>query len=193
MEINLFNITYLFIRLAPFILVCYFTLSSVFNQDLKGIIYLIGLLFACFTTASLGNIKSFAVNPLPQLCKFITLSNGSPVSNIPLGLTILSYTFFYLFYIIGKEGLYANNIPTFILFPILIVCDSLWNLNHGCIRYEGLVISFLIGSIIGVSWAAIITTSGVAELKFFNGISNKETCSRPSKTLYSCKYVKKQS
>ena len=194
MEINLFNITYLFIRLAPFILVCYFTLSSVFNQDLKGIIYLIGLLFACFTTAGFGNITSFrASDKLPQLCNFIKLANDAPISGIPLGLTILSYTFFYLFYIIGKEGLWANNIPTFILFPILIVCDFLWNLNNSCINIPGLVISFLIGSIIGVSWAAIITASGVAELQFFNGISNKETCSRPSKTLYNCKYVKKQS
>jgi len=192
MEINLFNITYLFIRLAPFILVCYFTLSSVFNQDLKGIIYLIGLLFACFATAGLGNIPIFKVDPLPQLCNFIRLKNNEPISKIPLGLTILSYTFFYLFYIIGKEGLYANNIPTFILFPILIVCDSLWNLNHGCINSGGVIVSFLIGSIIGVSWAAIITASGVAELKFFNGISNKETCSRPSKTLYKCTYKKQQ-
>jgi len=123
----------------------------------------------------------------------MNLSNNEPISKIPLGLTILSYTFFYLFYIIATEGLYANNVPTFILFPILIVCDFLWNLNHGCINFLGVFISFILGGAIGVAWAAIITTSGVAELKFFNGISNKETCSRPSKTLYSCKYVKKQS
>jgi hypothetical protein len=192
MEINLFNITYLFIRLAPFILVCYFTLSSVFNQDLKGIIYLIGLLFACFATASLGNIKLFSVDSLPQLCKFITLSNGSPVSNIPLGLTILSYTFFYLFYIIGQNGLWASNIPTFILFPILIVCDAVWNLNNSCMNIPGLFISFMVGGITGIAWAAIIKASNITDLQLFNGISNKQTCSRPSKTLYKCTYTKKQ-
>jgi hypothetical protein len=192
MEINLFNITYLFIRLAPFILVCYFTLSSVFNQDLKGIIYLIGLLFACFATASLGNIKLFSVDSLPQLCKFITLSNGSPVSNIPLGLTILSYTFFYLFYIIGQNGLWTSNIPTFILFPILIVCDAVWNLNNSCMNIPGLFISFMVGGITGVAWAAIIKSSNITDLQLFNGISNKQTCSRPSKTLYKCTYTKKQ-
>jgi hypothetical protein len=192
MEINLFNITYIFIRLAPFILVCYFTLSSIFNQDLKGIIYLIGLLFACFTTTSLGNIKLFSVDSPPHLCKFITLSNGSPFSNIPLGLTILSYTFFYLFYIIGKNGLWINNVPTFILFPILIVCDAIWNLNNSCINIPGLFISFLVGGIIGVAWAAIISASNITDLQLFNGISNKNTCSRPSKTLYKCRYTKKQ-
>lgn len=192
MEINLFNITYLFIRLAPFILVCYFTLNSLFNQDLKGVIYLIGLLFACFATASLGNIFDDTTIK-PQLCNFIHLSkNGEPISKIPLGLTILSYTFFYLFYIIGSNGLWTNNIATFILFPILIVCDALWNLNNSCINYIKLVVSFLVGLIIGVGWAAIIQASGITELKFFNGLDNKEKCSRPSKTLYKCTYAKKQ-
>ena len=192
MEINLFNITYLFIRLAPFILVCYFTLSSVFNQDLKGIIYLIGLLFACFATASLGNIKIFSVDTLPKLCNFITLSNGNPISNIPLGLTILSYTFFYLFYIIGINGLWANNVSTFILFPILIACDVVWNLNNSCINIPGLVVSFIVGSVIGVAWASIINASNITDLQMFNGISNKEVCSRPYQSAFRCKYVKKQ-
>ena len=192
MEINLFNITYLFIRLAPFILVCYFTLSSVFNQDLKGIIYLIGLLFACFATASLGNIPSFSVNSLPKLCNFINLSNGQPISNIPLGLTILSYTFFYLLYIIGINGLWANNVTTFILFPILIFCDALWNYRHSCISINGLFVSFIVGSVIGVVWAAIIQASGITDLQMFNGISNKEVCSRPYQSAFRCKYVKKQ-
>lgn len=191
MEINLFNITYLFIRLAPFILVCYFTLSSVFNQDLKGIIYLIGLLFACFATASLGKIFSVDT-PLPQLCNFITLSNGKPISNIPLGTTILSYTFFYLLYIIGINGLWANNVTTFILFPILIFCDALWNYRHSCISITGLFVSFIVGSVIGVVWASIINASKITDLQMFNGISNKEVCSRPYQSAFRCKYVKKQ-
>jgi hypothetical protein len=191
MEINLFNITYLFIRLAPFILVCYFTLGSIFNQDLKGIIYLIGLLFACFITAGLGNIPMFQIGDLPQLCKSISLSKDGPISKVPFGITILSYTFFYLFYIIAKNGLWANNAPTFILFPILIVCDAIWNLQNGCGSKVGLFMSFCVGAIIGTIWATIISASGSTELQFFNGLSNKETCSRPSKSVFKCTYVKK--
>ena len=44
MEVNLLSISYLFFRLAPFLIVCFFTLNSLFNQDLRGIIYLCGLL-----------------------------------------------------------------------------------------------------------------------------------------------------
>ena len=194
MEINLFNITYLFIRLAPFILVCYFTLSSIFNQDLKGIIYLIGLLFACFITAGLGNIAIFnnnASGAVPQLCKLISLSKDGPISKVPLGITVLSYTFFYLLYIISKNGLWANNAPTFILFPILIVCDAMWNIKNECGLPFGLIMSFFVGAIIGTIWASIISASGSTELQFFNGLSNKETCSRPSKSVFKCTYVQK--
>jgi len=49
MEVNLLSISYLFFRLAPFIIVCFFTLNSLFNQDLRGIIYLCGLLILIST------------------------------------------------------------------------------------------------------------------------------------------------
>lgn len=46
MDINISTFTYLFMRLCPFILVCFFTIGSIFNNDLKGIVYLMGLIFA---------------------------------------------------------------------------------------------------------------------------------------------------
>jgi hypothetical protein len=194
MEINLFSLTYLIVRLAPFILVCYFTLGSVFNQDLKGIIYLIGLLIACFISTGLGNINIAGLgmnkDNVPQLCKLIELSNNGPISKIPLGMTVLSYTFFYLLYIISVNKLWNKNIPTFIIFPIFIILDAIWNFNNGCASILGLITSFIVGSIIGITWGAIIISSGISELQYFNGISNKETCNRPSKTLFRCKKAK---
>jgi hypothetical protein len=44
MDLNLVSIVYLFYRLAPFIIVCFFTLNSIINQDLRGLMYLSGLL-----------------------------------------------------------------------------------------------------------------------------------------------------
>jgi len=49
MEVNLLSISYLFFRLAPFIIVCFFTMNSLFNQDLRGIVYLCGLLILIAT------------------------------------------------------------------------------------------------------------------------------------------------
>ena len=50
MDLNLATFSFLFLRLAPFILICFFTLSSIFNNDLRGIVYLFGLLIAVFTS-----------------------------------------------------------------------------------------------------------------------------------------------
>ena len=48
MDLNLINILYLFFRMAPFVIVSYFSLQSILNQDLKGLIYLIGLIVTSF-------------------------------------------------------------------------------------------------------------------------------------------------
>ena len=44
MDINIATFLYIFLHICPLILVCFFTISSVFNNDIKGIVYLCGLL-----------------------------------------------------------------------------------------------------------------------------------------------------
>ena len=56
MDLNVINILYMFFRLAPFIIVSYFTLQSLFNQDIKGVIYIIGLLVTSIIIVICGNI-----------------------------------------------------------------------------------------------------------------------------------------
>ena len=194
MDLNIVSIGYLFFKLSPFILVCFFSLQSIFNQDLKGIIYLVGLLLACFVAVISGNFPGFETiskqgipTTLNPMCKFIELSTNGPISKLPLGQTVLSYTFFYLCYIILKYKLINQNIATFIIFPLLIVGDLIWNLSYGCANIIALICSLLIGSAMGIFWAYIVDSTGKVELQLFNGISNKEICSRPSRTVYRCR------
>ena len=77
MELNIITLLYLFFRLAPFVIVSFFALSSLFNQDIKGLIYLVGLLLACFLTVLIGNslneeytIGGSDANPV---CNLITI------------------------------------------------------------------------------------------------------------------------
>jgi len=56
MQLNIVSIFYLFFRLAPFIIVSYFSLQSIFNQDMKGLVFLIGLLITTFLTIFIGNV-----------------------------------------------------------------------------------------------------------------------------------------
>ena len=43
------------------------------------------------------------------------------------------------------------------------------------------------GSIFGILWGYIIDSTGKIDLQLFNGISNAEVCSRPSRTIYRCR------
>ena len=80
MEFNIVAFTYLFLRLAPFILICFLTLSSIFNQDFKGLIYLLGILFT--VVISIGTSPS-----IKALIETIGLQKSEPM-NICTSITI---------------------------------------------------------------------------------------------------------
>jgi FtsH-binding integral membrane protein len=159
------------------------------NQDLKGIIYLVGLLFACFLNSTIGySIMSFfpTNNPVDiKVCN--TLSFGGNYNDMmPLGQCILSYSFFSLVYVIASLGIAAKNIGTLILFPILIISDFIWNVMNNCYDSSKLVISLLIGAAVGVAWSAIIYSLKKPYLQFYSFMTNDEICSRPSRQVFKC-------
>jgi len=187
-ELNLTNIFYTAYRLAPFILVSFFTLSSILNQDIKGIIYLAGLLIACFLSVIIGKAEVFNTSTTsPTICNSFALTNEGPFSRLPLGMTVFTYTFGYLLYIIGLYGLAKDNIITIILFSLLIISEWTWNIFFTCSSHIRLIGAFLVGSIIGISWSAIIASTKQVNLQYFNGISNKEVCSLNKNVKFRCK------
>lgn len=202
MELNLFTILYLFFRLAPFIIVSYFALGSLFNQDMKGLIYLIGLLFSCFVTFLIGqtipisfSIGSDPANPLSRkavapVCNMLTIGKDGSFSRIPLGLSILSFTLIYLVVIIVKNNLEMSNLPTLIFFPVLIAGDLVWNLRNACYAPMGIFLALAIGCLMGWAWATIIDQLNKPDLFFLNtGGSTQTVCQRPSKQLFKCTFA----
>ena len=64
---GLLRVFYLFLRMSPFIIVCYFILLSIFNKDIKGVIYLAGLMFAAIIVKQAGDLSLFGTDN-----KFVT-------------------------------------------------------------------------------------------------------------------------
>jgi hypothetical protein len=195
MDLNIYNILYLFFRLAPFIIVSYFTMSSIINQDIKGVIYIIGLIATCFLAIIIGNVlpepniedgSNGLVNPV---CNLISLGENASFSKIPLGQTVLMYTFFYFVYTIAKNNLALSNIPTLIFFPLLIMSDIWWNVNNQCYGLLPIITAFIIGGGGGVAWSAIISSYGQPSMMYYNVGSNASVCSRPSKQLFKCTFA----
>lgn len=204
MELNLISLIYLFLRLSPFILVCFFSLASIFNQDFKGLIYLVGLIITCFISILIGGafkplseyVKSaygfslFADSSMkPAICSdMITLGNA-PIFNLPISQTIFGYTFAYLLSIITKHNYVQQNIPTLIFFPFIILFDMIWNFQNGCFMLE-LPIALGLAFGLGWLWGYIIESSKMTNLLYFNKISGASECSRPTKSTFTCKVYK---
>jgi hypothetical protein len=198
MELNLVSIFYLFFRLAPFIIVSYFGLQSIFNQDLTGVVFLIGLLVTSAITVMTGNILPAQNNDTGSknllsgaVCNQLTIGSGGPLSKLPLSQTVFGYTLAYLTYFISVNNLQTQNIPTFILLPLLIIADMIWSTRNGCSSGIMLLTALILGGILGTMWAMIIEATQMSQLAYISGVSNKEICNRPTKSLYRCRAVNK--
>lgn len=174
---NITSLAYMYFRLAPFILVCMFSLTSILYQDFKGLIYLAGLVLSCIlatiTGSSLFNNSvatkiidavtndaatniSFITTPTNvgerlkglEVCNLLTLSDSGPISNIPLSLVTFSYTTGYLLYIIYQNELVYQNLPTLIILPTLCVVDIVWHLANKCTK-DGSLFPLMMAVLIG--------------------------------------------
>jgi len=177
-EFNYKTIIYLFLRLIPFILVCFFTLSSVFNRDFVGLIYLGGLLIACFFNIIIGEI--FPRGETNEMCDLITINNNVLFSNLPIGLTIISYTFFYLLYMIIQYDFIRDNMTSLVIFPLFIISDVIWNINNNCFSILNIILSIAVGGSIGYGWSALLDYGKIKNFHFINSLrgSNRkgQTC-----------------
>lgn len=203
MELNFISIIYLFLRLSPFILVCFFSLASLFNQDFKGLIYLVGLIFTCAISILVGaplqpilDMANGLINPIadqgkPPICSDMITLGQTSVFRLPIGQTIFGYTFAYLLSIITnpKHNYVNQNIPTLVFFPVIILFDMVWNFRNGCYILE-LPIALGLGFGLGWLWGYIIESSKMTNLLYFNKISGASECSRPTKSTFTCKVYK---
>lgn len=185
---NLTSILYVGFRLAPFILMSYFTLSAVINSDIKGIIFLAMILVNCIVTILMGNLLPVDEESTPNaLCNNLNLSEGGPISkNLPLNISIVSFVFFYLVYIIGSTHREETNVPTLILFPVFLVYQMYWSQKHQCTPIKYSLASLILGGGLGAGFSAAIDQSKIPELQYFNGVKNQEVCNQPTKTFFKC-------
>jgi hypothetical protein len=186
--LNVQSIMYIGFRLAPFILISFFALSSLFNSDIKGIIFLGMLLLNCFITISIGSAlaeDTFASNP-NMICNSLTLTRNGPLSRLPLNINILTFTLAYLAYIIGKYDLANNNIPTLVVLPMFILYQMYWSFTNGCNSLFYSMCSLILGGGMGTLFSYAIDRTGIVELQYFNGISNQEVCVRATNVKYKC-------
>jgi hypothetical protein len=190
-NLNLVQLSYVFFRLAPFIIVCSFLLQSIFNTDLKGFVFLLGLVFTIGICSILpASVFEDALPPgsgsKQDICRIFDLGFISFTSGIPLSFVIYGFTFTFLTTIIVKYKLQKLNWPTFIFFPIMIVLDAWWNLTKDCANMKHLAAGYLTSCLFGGLYAYGLIQSNLLDFQIWNGISSNEMCKRPSRAYYKC-------
>lgn len=183
--LNISAVAHLANRIGPFILITFFLLSSLFNSDIKGIIFIGLLVLNCFIAIAIGNVMpSYPITN--GVCYGFNLTRNGPLSRLPLSVNVFMFTFFYLVYIIGKYGLAESNIPILVLFPIVILYNGWWTVSQGCSPLKYVLVSALVGGGLGTFFSYLIDRSGMVELQYFNGIKHQDVCTRPSKQQFKC-------
>uniref|UniRef100_A0A6C0B789 Uncharacterized protein n=1 Tax=viral metagenome TaxID=1070528 RepID=A0A6C0B789_9ZZZZ len=191
-ELNLFALLYLFLRLSPFIIVCFFVLNSLFNQDFRGIVYIHGLIASCVVSSLIYTAIPWTESgEKNEICSLTSFSKQPNSRFLPIGQNILGFTFFYLLFTIIKNSLEKANIITLVFFPLLIAFDLIWNVSNSCYSILQLLTSLIIGAGLGTFCSYIIYQTGVTSFQYFYmGDASSETCSIPAKQTFQCNVYK---
>jgi len=209
-DINAGTFMAIFSRLSPFILVCFFTISSVFENDLKGIVYLIGLLFSLGITVFIGNTEIVGVVESlldthtinigqDEKCKNLMLD--TQYSKLPIGQAIIGFTFTYLLVsmMLIESITVSSNWPTVVFFILLIINELNYNTSifdknkdHAkiCNTIGSSVITYVISFSLGGFWAWLISTTGSSDLQYFKEHKNNEKCGKVNHSKFKCEVYK---
>lgn len=190
---NIFNF---FSFMTPFLLVFFLVMISIFNMEIKGFIYLAGLLMASIINIMCMNIiKNPASNDRNPLCgvlniPFATQSGAGERYNSPsLNSVVLCFTMAYLLL-----PMIFNNQMNFMVVIALIslfVIDSISQLTNKCTDAAGTLLGSMLGFVLGAGWYTLLYHSGNKKLLYFEEFqSNKVMCSRPRKQQFKCKVYK---
>lgn len=191
-EFTLTNIFQFIAALAPLILGFFMIMISVFNQDIKGIIYLAGILISTVINVLLLNMIKSERNKdeSSETCDLIHLPFNLSDYNIPsLNSVLLTFTFVYL--IMPMVASNQMNYALIIFLSGMIIVDAISKIMNKCTNIGGVLIGCLLGGIMGAIWYIIFKAAGLNSLLYFNtGDSDKLYCSRPKNQTFKCAVYK---
>lgn len=169
--------------IAPSVLIGFFVLLSIFNQNLKGLAYLIGICVLFTLTSTFSTMFSaLRKNHGSEQCGNYGLFSSSGLS---YGTLIYVFSFFYLLLPMIINGII--NMPLLVSLILITIVDGVVNLSNNCTNIVSITISTIIALLIGTAWSILIYKIK-PELTYHTDYitTNKLACSMPSKQKFKC-------
>ena len=196
MEWSLSNIFQFISFMAPSLIAFFLFMASIFNQDLKGFVYLAGALFAtCINRITQSIIATPPPENYPAACSlfnggFAQHLFGIQISTQPsVSSMFIAFTTTYLI-----MPMYYNdriNYPIMITFLSLFMINAWTNVTNNCTPATGAIMGGLIGTICAMTWFSLFHGAGLDKLLYFTEVaSNKVMCEKPTEQQFKCSVYK---
>jgi len=189
-EPRLSNLLKLFSLLSPLLLVFFMVMLSLFNQDIKGLVYLAGVLLACVVNVIVaGTIKSTPDPNASVVCGVFNLPGASQYNSPATSSVMLAFTIAYLL----LPMRFNNEMNYIVLIALLCLfgLDAYTKVDSLCTPASGTVLGGLLGFMLGGLWFALFHMSGFDSLLYFETYSsNRVFCEKPSKQTFKCRVFK---
>ena len=191
LQLTFSNIVQLFSVFAPLFLGTFLVLISVFNQNIKGLIYLGGVLIA----SVLNLAVMFAVGSEPDenqgaICNLINFPLVPTQYNVPnYNSMFIMFTLVYLL----LPMLANNQVNMWIIGTIVSIfaVDAYVKLEYSCTVPRGITFGAIIGGFLGAVWYFVMKFTEHESLLFFNDlVSNNVICKRPKNQTFKCSVYK---
>lgn len=189
-QLSITNVFRFISYITPVLLIFFMIMISVFNQDVKGLIYLGGVLITIFITVACKNmIKHPSDNPAYTCELFDFPGNASDYTVPSLNSVLIAFTFSYLLKPMQDYNQYNFSIIIAIL--MLFIIDAVTKLTNNCTPPLGVVGGGLIGYLLGYIYYSLLKATGNEKMLYLNELqSNNVVCSKPSEQQFKCAVYK---
>ena len=158
-QLSITNVFRFISYITPVLLIFFMIMISVFNQDVKGLIYLGGVLITIFITVACKNMIRHPSNNPAYTCELFDFPGNASDYTVPsLNSVLIAFTFAYLFKPMQDYKQYNYSIIISIL--ILFVIDAVTKLTNNCTPPLGVISGGLIGYVIGIIFYSLLKATG---------------------------------
>jgi len=175
---------------SPILLTWFLAAASIFNQDIKGVIYLAGILLAIFINVLIANmIKSRPIDGRSAVCEIFSLPFTSTYNSPSLNSVIIAFTSAYLIHPMKDHEQMNFGIIAFL--AVILVIDGVTRVTNYCTPVAGVILGSVLGYFLGYLWFALFKSTGNESMLYFNEtLSNNTVCSLPKKQTFKCSVYK---